>query len=417
MCHVPILRLMPWLFLAATASGAVENATGWRGNGSGCFTGATVPKQIDETTALWKAALPGEGSAAPLVVGDLVVVCVHPSTVLGFDATGTEVWRTDIPLEGEIEERANAEHANAYINPAFDGERLIVGFIGAPNVVAALGLDGRILWSNRLNPSKQMVMVGCSMAVLGDVVGVSGGKAPAGKGPGQIIGLRRDTGKPAWMVRDLRHGNHGHTAPLLAFDLGGQRWLATPGGVILDVTGAVAGDLGQAADCGTGPVIVGDVAYVSKGDTYDRGPQGVVAFKLAVEAGKVTATRLWRTDCTQSGCTIVCPLVDQGIVYAFMRNNKQSLSMFDATTGAAISNNAKLAYESPGHVWRARPALGDGHIVLPMPTGKVQILKVAGGASAVTATGSIEQLPSNPTFAGDRVYIRTKGSLYAFAAR
>jgi hypothetical protein len=73
-----------------------ERPVGWRGDGSGCFPGATPPTQWDGPSGkniLWKAVMPHQTHASPIVVGKKVITLADPHTILCLDAdTGEFLW-------------------------------------------------------------------------------------------------------------------------------------------------------------------------------------------------------------------------------------------------------------------------------------------------------------------------------------
>jgi outer membrane protein assembly factor BamB len=75
---------------------------GWRGDGTGCYPGATPPTEWDTTTGkgiVWKAPMPSWSQASPIVVNGRVIVLSEPHTILCYDAgTGKRLWHnsTDV---------------------------------------------------------------------------------------------------------------------------------------------------------------------------------------------------------------------------------------------------------------------------------------------------------------------------------
>jgi outer membrane protein assembly factor BamB len=78
-----------------------QRPVGWRGDGSGCFPGATPPTQWDSTGkgVLWRATMPHQTMSSPIVVcnpasgGAKVITLADPHTILAYDAdTGKRLW-------------------------------------------------------------------------------------------------------------------------------------------------------------------------------------------------------------------------------------------------------------------------------------------------------------------------------------
>ncbi len=73
-----------------------ERPVGWRGDGTGCFPGATPVSEWDCETGknvLWKVDVPYWGSTSPIVAKGKVITACEPGVLLCYDAqTGKLLW-------------------------------------------------------------------------------------------------------------------------------------------------------------------------------------------------------------------------------------------------------------------------------------------------------------------------------------
>lgn len=94
-----------------------ERPMGYRGDGTGCYPGATMVDHFDERTGkniLWKTETPVWGNAGLAVVGDRIFTTCEPWTVLCYSAKdGKLLWQKDLNpfaaagLDGKELENAN----------------------------------------------------------------------------------------------------------------------------------------------------------------------------------------------------------------------------------------------------------------------------------------------------------------------
>ena len=89
-----------------------ERPTGLRGDGSGHFTGASVPTSWDWRTGenmVWQTKLPNWGYSSPIVVGDKIFVTADWNRLLCYDARDGELlwerenWTFDVVAESDEE--------------------------------------------------------------------------------------------------------------------------------------------------------------------------------------------------------------------------------------------------------------------------------------------------------------------------
>lgn len=149
-----------FLFLAGS-SGAVLQAQEWpwRGpSGNGVAAdGQQPPLTWDETTnVVWKVEVPGRGHSSPVVAGERIFLTTadeakQTQSVLCFDlATGRQLWNTECNSGGFLENvHRNNTHASSTV--AVGDGRVFAVFCARDAVqVAALDLDGKLLWNRKV---------------------------------------------------------------------------------------------------------------------------------------------------------------------------------------------------------------------------------------------------------------------------
>ena len=127
---------------------AAQYWTRWRGpSGQGLVEGAGYVDRWSTTENVrWKTPVPGRGNSSPIVWRDRIFLTTAYEgggrlSVLAFKrADGTRLWETFVPGRG-----GNAHGKNGHASPTSvtDGERVYASF---GSVIAALDLDGRIVW-------------------------------------------------------------------------------------------------------------------------------------------------------------------------------------------------------------------------------------------------------------------------------
>ena len=130
---------------------AAQYWTRWRGpSGQGLVDGTGYVDRWSATENVrWKTPVPGRGNSSPIVWRDRVFLTTAYEgggrlSVLAFKRTdGARLWETFVPGRG-----GNAHGKNGHASPTVvtDGERVYASF---GSVIAALDLDGKIVWSQQ----------------------------------------------------------------------------------------------------------------------------------------------------------------------------------------------------------------------------------------------------------------------------
>jgi outer membrane protein assembly factor BamB len=149
--HLPPRRASLWLaILLAPMLAAAENWPQWRGpssNGSSTETG--LPDSCDPALAKWVTTLPGASYATPVVWKDRVFVTSTDPASHGLLALCLNARDGKILWQQRLGDEIKAPQNNgATPSPITDGKQ--VGFLFGSGDLAALDLDGKLLWSLNL---------------------------------------------------------------------------------------------------------------------------------------------------------------------------------------------------------------------------------------------------------------------------
>ena len=194
------MRSLAAVLLAAVQAGAVSDPDtwpGWRGDGSG-ISGEKNPPihwRADAGVA-WRTELPGAGNSSPVVWGDRVFLTAFTDggtnrLVLCIDRNdGNILWRSELPAARVPKTHVKNGYASA--TAATDGER-VYAFFDSPGL-AALDMDGKVLWTRDLGPFKNSYNMAGSPVLHGDLV-----IACCDQEEGSfIVALDKRTGEERW---------------------------------------------------------------------------------------------------------------------------------------------------------------------------------------------------------------------------
>jgi outer membrane protein assembly factor BamB len=140
-----------------------------------------------------------------------------------------------------------------------------------------------------------------------------------------------------------------------------------------------------------------------------RAPHSMLAVRLG-QRGDLTEKLLWRGS--QGIPNVPTPIVYRDTLFVLKEGG--ILTSLDPRTGA-LHRRARLE-GAPGDYF-ASPVAGGGRLYLANLEGKVVLVK-ATPQWEVESVGSLDEpIFATPAISGDRIYIRTPGSLYCFARK
>jgi len=256
--------------MAATAADPADWAQ-WRGpNRDGLADPNQKPptKWSETENVMWKAAVPGRGHGAPIVVGDRVflVAADESQWLLCHDRkTGAELWRHEVHRGNVIPKgNPNAKASFASCTPACDGQRVFVNFLNDNAVFAtAVSVEGKRLWQTKVTDYTLHQGFGSSPTIYRNLVIVSADN----KGAGAIAGLDRESGSIVWSRPRPKLPNY--TSPIVHTIGGKDQLLFTGCDLVTSLDPLTGKELwetkGATTECVTSTVTDGKLVFTSGG--------------------------------------------------------------------------------------------------------------------------------------------------------
>jgi len=445
-------------------------------NGSGIATDAKPPIEVGPgKNVKWKVAVPS-GLSSPIIVGDKIVLTALDSgqlyTIAYRRADGGELWRAKAPAH-QLEAYHETEGSPAAATPATDGER-IVSYFGSCGLFC-YDLSGKELWKLEMPPALTLgsygsgvspIIAGKFVVLLRDeasnprIIAVdittgnvkweqkrasrggfstpvvwetSAGQQIAAAGHYKLIGYDLVSGEEKWFVKGMPTAScaspmiSGNNLYFAAWSPGSADELVIkPPPFDLLLLGDTNGDGAISKDELTAAPIKGFFNSIDLNkdgkitrSEWDEALALVAAAKNSAFAlqpggnGDVTDTRIkWRKS---DGL----PYVATAIVYGgqlVMVKDGGIVTAYNAASGEKLYQK-RLA---TGGKYFASPVAADGHIYLAsLNDGTITVLKAGAAQPDVVATGEPlgERIGATPAIAGNTLYVRTAGHLYAFSEK
>jgi outer membrane protein assembly factor BamB len=465
------LRLL-WVLTLATSWAAGTDAA-WprfRGpNGSGVDSSTGYPTEFSPAkNVAWKVAVP-YGQSSPVVAGGRVYVTASEGDKLltiSLDArTGRESWRREVRREHPHKTfRANDP---ASPTPVADANGVISFF---PDFgLIAYTRDGKEQWRLPLGPFKNFYGMAASPVIAGDLVVLICDQLTGGF----AVAVDRTTGRQRWKS-DRGRMNLGWATPMVFQPAKGQAELIVLGTTRVDSYYLATGEprwwmpVASMGALGT-PVTHRDAVLVMTAGTkepfmpafeaalakYDKdkdgrlsrqefsadpdmgehfgwvdsnsdnfidarewnearalgmGDYGAAAIRPGAAHGQLQADAVaWRFQ--KNLPYLPAPLVYQDVYY--MVRTGGIVTSLDPATGRLLKEGRSP--EALGEYY-ASPVAADGKIFLASEEGKISVLKAAGQWEVLSVNDLGEEIHATPALSGGRIYVRTRGSLYCFAA-
>ncbi len=229
------------LLLFATGLCPAGNWPEWRGpQRSGQADEADLPLTWDgktQTNVLWKVAA-DFGHSSPVVWGGRVFLSASVSKVGGNaslravnqqhrvvcyrTADGRKLWQTDVePGSWDTEFSFTAS------TPTTDGKKIYALF--GSGTVAALDLDGKLLWQKKLPGPLKAEWLSSSPILYEDTLFVFVDVSS----DFWLLALDNDSGKVRWQARRKQHDRDHNSSPLLVVVKGGPQIVVAGAGAVL----------------------------------------------------------------------------------------------------------------------------------------------------------------------------------------
>lgn len=430
-------------------------------NGSGVGVASNLPVEFGPArNVAWKAAVPFARSS-PIVAGGRVFLTASEGDkllTLAFDAaTGSALWRREV--------RRTRAHKIYKMNdaasptPAADGRNVYAFF---PDFgVIAYGHDGTERWRHALGPFENfygmssspvavngMVLLLCDQAKGSYLLALD---AASGKqkwkrmrpesnvgwavpivhedqvlavGTARVDSYHLSTGEPRWWVPVASQGSMGspvvHGGSLIVTMQGDEQPMfptfeATAASVDKDKDGRMSlkeseGEKDWIEHFGW--VDANNDKYIDAKEwdvarNYGVGDYGALAIPLDGK-GKLASTAIrWRFK--RNLPYVPAPVLYDGVFY--MVKSGGIVTSLDPTNGAMWKQGRTAA--APGDYY-ASPVAADGKVYAVSEEGKMTVLK-AGKQWEVLAVNDLgEECTATPAIGEGRLFVRTRGTLYAF---
>ncbi len=415
-----------------------DNWPQWRGpQADGVAPRAQPPLHWDaETNIRWRVAIPGQGSATPIVWQDQVfVLAAVPTTrqaeepplpapdaktrppgnyyefvVTAVDRSSGKIRWTKVVCEAVPHEGQHPTNTYASASPATDGKRLIASF--GSRGVYCLDLQGNLLWKRNLGQMRTRYGwgEGTSPVISGDSVVINWDH----EDPSFLIVLDAETGETRWKVE--RDEPSSWATPLVV-EHAGRRQLVVNGTKRARGYDLETGELlwqcgGQTVNAIPSPVRWNDLVICMSG--Y----RGAAAVAIPLTArGDITQVAGEQRDPqddsvvwhhTSATPYVPSPLLTEGRLY-FTAGNGNLLSCLDAATGRAVFEPRRL----PGLAsLYASPIAAAGRIYLVYRDGTALVLK-SGTSFEVLATNRLDdRMDASPVAVDRQLFLRGAEHLY-----
>jgi outer membrane protein assembly factor BamB len=412
-----LLALSATVALVAGTAAPADNWPNWRGPANdGTAAGAPPIEWAEGKNVAWKTALPGLGSATPIVWGNRIYVLSAVDSaagagsidwvVIAYDvADGTEVWRhvarTQVPYAGK-------QQSNSYASASAitDGAH-IWAFFGSYGL-HCLDMDGEVVWELDFGAmeTRRSFGEGASPALHGDAIVVVWDQEPQS----WIGAFDKSSGDELWRV-DRDEPTTWATPFIVEFE--GTTQVITAGTNRVRSYDLADGALlwegpGLTLNSIPSPVYADGIVYLAAG--Y-RG-SALMAVDLRTAAGKIDDTEAIRWRIERDTPYVPSPLLVDDIIY-YVKSNNAILSAVQASTGDLLFGPQRL--DGVREIY-ASPTAANGYIYILGRDGGATVLR-QGPTYEVVAQNSLDDgFDASPAIVGDVMYLRGRGALYKIEA-
>ncbi len=391
----------------------------------GIVTPGDWPQSWDTKTGenvLWKCAIPGEGNSSPVVWGERVFMtsadaehrwlhCVDASA-------GKVLWSSEeksppgAPGPDQVKPPLD-DTGYAAPTAATDGTRVYVTYANAD--VAAFDFAGKQLWVINLGVPQSSYGLASSPIIYKNLLILQhdqGGEAEDRLS--SIVALDVRTGRIVWQTPRPVPGSW--SSPILMRpDQANERLELVACGTpwVMAYDPASGRELWRAkcfsGDVAPSPVAAGGVVVAGVADLSDGSKSRLLAIR-AGGAGDVTATNiLWSTD--DNVPKIASPVADgeRGLAVG---GDSHGVACYNTHTGKVL-----WAHDFENAAYTPSPVLADDMVYLPVEDGRTFVFRLVDKFELLHICKIEEQIVTSPAFAGGRIYIRGKNSLYCIGRR
>ena len=382
-------------------------------DGSG-LSDANIPAKWDDSTVLWKTALPGVGHASAVAWGDKVFTkCGDESTgaqmlVCVGAADGKVQWKREWTSEAF---RHHGENSYASSTPAVDADHVYVCLMQPRELkVVALKHDGSDAWGAPLGPFVTQHGSGQSPVVHGDMVIVANEQDGAGS---FLAALDRQTGTVRWSL-PRRSFRFSASTPCVFRPKGGPEQLVFTSwahGVtaVNPANGAILWECPEAFDARTvaSAVAANDAGLVLASCGEGAGGHWLAAIRPPKEPGGKAEVAY---KITKSSPYVPTPLVKGDRLYYFADAGIATCA--DVATGKTIWQE-----RVPGGTFFGSPVIAGDTLFGVSKKGTAVALSATDEFKLLATSDLGDKTDATPAVSGGRMYVRTYGHLFCIGSK
>jgi outer membrane protein assembly factor BamB len=357
-----------------------ENWPAWRGpRGDGTSSERELPTTWSSTNnVIWKAELPGQGHASPIVFNDHVfteaaMADTQERLLVALDRnTGKTLWSETV-LRAPFE-RKHTLNSYASSTPATDGRWVYLAFLdGQQMFVAAYDFNGRQQWAVRPGPFSSIHGFCSSPILYQDKVIVNGDH----DGDSYLVALSAKDGRTLWKTPRSNH-TRSYCAPLIR-EMEGRIQMVLSGDKSVASYDPDNGGLRWIIDGPTEQFVASPVFSAKEHRVLITGgfPDHHILAIDPTGSGNVTRTAIvWRTN--RGAAYVPSPIIEGD--YFLVVSDSGVAHCFEVGTGKLF--------------WQHR--LGSHHASLVSASGLVYFLSDEGVTAVVRPAADYQEVARNP---------------------
>ena len=396
------------LFLTLLTHTAIaEDWPAWRGpRNDGRSAEPAFPTSWSKTeNVVWRAELPGEGHASPVVFGGKIfTVAATPDSqermLLCLDrSTGRKLWQQTVVKAPA--EHIHRENSHASSTPACDGERVFCTFLdGRETIVAAYDLNGKKLWLKR--PGVFSSVHGfCSTPIpYRDKIIVNFDH----DGDGYIVALARNDGRELWRIA-RPNKTRSYCTPIIR-QAAGRTQMVLSGSKCIASYDPDTGKQLWIVDGPTDQFVASPVYSEKTGLFYITGgfPDHHIMAIRPDGNGNVTATHVvWHHHNAQGVSYVPSPIIEGD--WFLVTDDRGFAHAFDAKNGDIVWNE-KFGRSHASIVSAA------GLLYFMNDAGVCRVVKPAEKFTTVATNNLGEPAYASPALSNGQIFLRTDKALY-----
>lgn len=417
---IAILLLL--VLVVQTSLTHAGNWAHWRGpTGNSDAVDAKPPTEFSsEKNVKWKVAVPGRGSASPIIWGNQVFISTAVPTkgagssdtptcefkLLCFDrSNGKLIWEQTATVT-RPPEAGHPTNSFASASPCTDGEHVYAHF-GSQGLYCYT-LDGKFVWKrDDFGPMETLNHFGegSSPTIAGDKIIVPWDNL----GPSALYALDKKTGKTIW--KQDRERFTCWATPLIV-EYGGRKQVVMNGqsvarGYDLETGNELWHCAGQTRRPIASPVAANGTIYVGSGF------QGAFIGAFVPDGlGDLKGTDKVKWTITQDAPDVASPALSSSGRMYFHKGKSGQLSCVDAATGKPHYMAKRIPEVDSTY---GSPVTAGGFVYLSGRSGKIVVIKDADDLEIVSTNDMQETLDATPAPVDNELFVRGEKHLFCIA--